>query len=144
MLKSVLADFSIIEFSVYGLIGYSGLILLLISTLLNPPTNRSLAGARIVFMSMSVVCLLVLSYASGNITTSYSDSTVIINTQSQVLNATNNGTLVTVWHNTTQTDQTTDKYILENPIWITLHFGFAAMLIMYILIQILNIFTKPE
>jgi hypothetical protein len=131
-----LADYSIIEFIVYGGIAYLGVALLMVSVLLNPPTSRSLAGARSVFLSPSIICMGLLIFASGNITMEYKDTTQTTLNYDEALN-----TLVS---NSTTTISETDKFILVDPVWTYVHMGFFMILIVYIFIQILQILLKPE
>jgi len=128
-----MADYSIIEFIVYGGIAYLGVALLMVSVLMNPPTSRSLAGARSVFLSPSIICMGLLIFASGNITMNYIDETTI------GYNATNTNQVIT---NSTTTS--TDKFILVDPVWTYVHIGFFMILIVYVFIQILQILLKPE
>lgn len=131
-----MADYSIIEFIVYGGIAYLGVALLMVSVLLNPPTSRSLAGARSVFLSPSIICMGLLIFASGNITMEYKDTTQTTLNYDEALN-----TLVS---NSTTTISETDKFILVDPVWTYVHMGFFMILIVYIFIQILQILLKPE
>jgi len=132
-----MADFSLIEFAVYGGIAYTGIVVLIISILLNPPTSRSLAGARSVWLTPSILCMGLLMFASGNITTEYTDSTVT----NLGYNATNSTQLIS---NSTLTTTETNKYILVDPVWGAVHMGLFTNMIIYVLIQILQILTKPE
>lgn len=132
----ILADFSIIEFAVYGGIAYLGVILLMVSVLMNPPTSQSLAGARSVFLSPSIICMGLLIFASGDITLGYTDST------ETTLNY--NVTSNTLVSNSTTTINETEKFILVDPVWTYVHMGFFMILIVYVLMQILQILYKPE
>jgi hypothetical protein len=132
-----LADFSIIEFLVYGGIGYAGVIILMISVLINPPTSVSMAGARSAFLSPSVICMGLLIFASGNVTMGYTDTT----TNDIGYNVTNTNQVIS---NSTITTNTTDKFILVDPVWTYVHMGLFLILIMYIFIQIVTILTKPS
>ena len=40
------------------------------------------------------------------------------------------------------TDVTTDKITLLNPVWITLHFLFFIVMLLYVMINILTLFMK--
>lgn len=124
-----MADYSIVELVVYGLIAYGGIITLMVSTLLNPPTNSSLAGARSIWLTPSVLCMGMLMFASGIIT---------LDTQETIITTTSNATSE-VW---TETGTVTNTIQLINPIWTVIHFGMMMILIVYIATQIFNIFGK--
>ena len=132
-----MADYSIIEFIVYGGIAYLGVALLMVSVLLNPPTSRSFAGARSVFLSPSIICMGLLIFASGNITMEYKDTTI----NELGYNVTNTNQIIS---NSTTTINEADKFILVDPVWTYVHMGFFMILIVYIFIQILQILLKPE
>ncbi len=126
-----MADLSIIEYLSYGLIGYTGVIILMISVLLNPPTSKSLAGARSIWLMPSVICLSVLMFASGTIT---------LETNSSSFSTTSNATSE-VW---TETGTQTISYTLVDPVWALIHMSMFLILIIYIIVQVLQILTKPE
>ena len=132
-----MADFSIIEFIVYGGIAYLGVALLMVSVLMNPPTSQSLAGARSVFLSPSIICMGLLIFASGNVTMEYKDTTI----NELGYNVTNTNQIIS---NSTTTINETDKFILVDPVWTYVHMGFFMILIVYVLMQILQILYKPE
>jgi hypothetical protein len=44
----------------------------------------------------------------------------------------------------TLTDVTTDKITLLNPIWVTMHFLFFIVLLLYVVINILTLFLKRD
>lgn len=140
LFKRLLADFSIIEFIVYGLMGYSGLILLMVQILQpNPPTNRSFAGARVVFLSPSLIGIMMLMFASGDITL----ETENISTNSTILTYNETNDLIFT-ENVTRTESNAKSFTLIEPIWGLIHLGFLMIIIVYITIQVLNILTKPE
>lgn len=127
-----MVEYSIIELIVYGAIGYFGIILMMSSILANPPTNRSLAGARSLFLMPSVVCLSLLMFSDGGVTldTLETDYTEYNGTDDSIIS----------YSNSTETR----TYTLVNPFWGTIHFGFFIIEIVYILMQVLNILFKPE
>lgn len=121
-----MADLSIIEFIVYGVLGYGGLLILMISILLNPPISVSLAGARSIWLMPSVLSMIMLMFVSG-IVTADEQTTSFITTS----NATSE-----VW---TETGTIETQIQLVNPIWGGIHVGFFLILILYIFQQIVNI-----
>ena len=44
----------------------------------------------------------------------------------------------------TLTDVTTDKITLLNPMWVTMHFLFFIVLLLYVVINILTLFLKRD
>ena len=126
--------YSLIEFIVYGLIGYSGLLVLVFSVVTKPPTGRDLAGARAIWLVPSVICLFLISY-SGGIISGDTDTT----TRSEIGYNVTTGAVIT---NVTVTETVQNQITLQNPVWIMLHVLFAIILIIYIIIQLFNIFTK--
>lgn len=131
-LKWVLTTFSIIEFAVYGLIGYMGIITLIITILTDPPKSVSLSGIRSIWLMPSIICISMLMFASGIITTDSETRTVITTS-----NATSEA-----W---TETANVSKQITLVNPIWATVHFAFFIMMILYIIQQVLTLlFQKPD
>jgi|APSaa5957512535_1039671.scaffolds.fasta_scaffold01088_2 hypothetical protein len=126
-----MADLSIIEFAVYGALGYGGLVILMISSLINPPTSTSLAGARSVWLMPSVLSMIMLMFISG---------IVPITEQSSTFTTVANDTS-TVW---TETGDVDIQIILVNPIWGAIHFGFFLILILYIVQQIVNTLRSKD
>ena len=124
-----MADYNIIEFIVYGLIGYSGLAMMIFGSLTNPPTEKSLAAIRAVSLIPSVFCIALLMFAGGFITLDTTTETV---------------TMFDV--NNTKTGEEThvkdSEYQLINPIWGVMHFVFFILLIIYIITQFFMILTK--
>lgn len=116
----------------YGIIGYTGIILMMVSILTNPPTNRSFAGARSLFLMPSVLCLSLLMFSDGGITLD------VLETDNTLYNGTDDS--IISYSNSTETR----SYTLINPFWGSVHFGFFILEIVYILMQVLNILFKPE
>ena len=61
-----MADLSIIEFGVYGFIAYSGLLMLIISTIRETPQTKSQSFARAMYLIPSIICAFLLA-SSGQI-----------------------------------------------------------------------------
>ena len=128
----ILAEYSIIELIVYGLIGYAGVMALIVSTLIEPPATVSFAGLRAIWLVPSIIALVMLSFSTGEIIY----ETVTIETQNERLlesryTPTTNGTTVE-----------TKSVTLVNEFWIPFHFLLASIVSMYVMIQILNLLTK--
>jgi hypothetical protein len=120
-----MADISIIEFIVYGLIGYSSILMLIITTVKEVPTERSGSIVRAVYLIPGIIACLIIAGSGDTIVTSDFTNTIVD------LNAT------TVW-----TESISSEISLQNPIWVTFHYLLAIVMIVYVILQILTLFTK--
>ena len=127
-------DISLIEFIVYGIVGYTGIVLLIASAFRDTPTSKSQSIVRAMYLSISVIAIMVLSGSGLNITTDYHDSTVT----EYVINGTSGDNIT----NSTISTNSTNKYILNNPVWIPFHYMLAVVMLVYVILQILTLFTK--
>ena len=123
-----MSDVSIIEFGVYALICYTGIIMLIISAFKETPSTVSQSALRVIWLIPSIICAYMLASAGADIYLS-TETTV-----KQVLDS-NNAPI-------SLTDVTTDKITLLNPVWITLHFLFFIVMLLYVMINILTLFMK--
>ncbi len=122
-----MAELSIIEFFVYGLIGYGGLIGVVSSAFRDIPSQKSQSVGRVVWLIPSAIMLLVLGTAVTEIT--FEDSTNFI------FNV-----------NTTEayTEDIDNKVMLINPVWVSIHLMFFMVMVIYIITNVLNLFAKKE
>jgi|21_taG_2_1085346.scaffolds.fasta_scaffold108516_1 hypothetical protein len=123
-----MSDISIIEFGVYALICYTGIIMLIISAFKETPSTVSQSALRVIWLIPSIICAYMLASAGADIYLS-TETTI-----DQVLDS-NNAPI-------SLTDVTTDKITLLNPVWITLHFLFFIVMLLYVMINILTLFMK--
>ena len=123
-----MSDVSILEFGVYALICYTGIIMLIISAFKETPSTVSQSALRVIWLIPSIICAYMLASAGADIYLS-TETTV-----KQVLDS-NNAPI-------SLTDVTTDKITLLNPVWITLHFLFFIVMLLYVMINILTLFMK--
>ena len=123
-----MSDVSIIEFGVYALICYTGIIMLIISAFKETPSTVSQSALRVIWLIPSIICAYMLASAGADIYLS-TETTV-----KQVLDS-NNAPI-------SLTDVTTDKITLLNPVWITLHYLFFIVMLLYVMINILTLFMK--
>ena len=56
-----MADISIIEFAVYAFIAYSGMLMLIISTIREAPQTKSQSFTRAMYLIPSIVCAFLLA-----------------------------------------------------------------------------------
>jgi len=124
------SEISILEFGVYALICYTGMIMLIISSFKETPMTVSQSAVRVIWLIPSMLCAFVLASAGADI---YLSTETLAD---QVLDS--NNVMVTL------TDVTTDKITLINPIWITMHFLFFIVLLLYVVINILTLFLKRD
>ena len=125
-----MSDISILEFGVYALICYTGIIMLIISSFKETPMTVSQSAVRVIWLIPSMLCAFVLANAGVDI---YLSTETLAD---QVLDS--NNAIVTL------TDITTDKITLINPIWVTMHFLFFIILLLYVVINILTLFMKRD
>ena len=122
-----MADLSIIEFIVYGFIAYVSVLMLIITTVKQVPTESSGSIVRAVYLIPGIIACMII--AGGGDTIITSDFTNVI----RDLNTT------TVW-----TESITSEIQLQNPIWITFHYLLAIVLTVYVILQVLTLFTKVK
>jgi len=126
-----MADISIIEFVVYGFITYTSMLMLIISTIKEVPDMKSGSVVRAIWLIPGVITAFILSSSGINITTQ-------TGTVTNTITALNTSE---VW---TEVVTTSEQIVLQNPIWVSVHLLFAIVLIIYIITQLLNLFTKIE
>jgi hypothetical protein len=113
---------------VYAVVAYSGLVALIFSTQKEVPMKtKRMTLIRSMYMIPSIICFIVLAGSGVDITMETIDTTI------RDLNAS------TVW-----TEETTRTFTLENPIWVTLHYMFALILVVYLFSQVLSMLTAKD
>lgn len=122
-------NLSIIEFGVYGFITYVSLLMLIISTI-NPPKTERINLYRSIYLIPGIICAVILANAGLDINLDTIETTK------------------ETWDNQTSTlifseyTTTTDKFILVDPIWVMVHYMIFIIMTVYLIIQILTLFTK--
>lgn len=126
-----MSDISLAEFIVYGFVAYSSLLMLIISVVKEIPSTKSLAIARSIFLIPGMVAAAILATSGVNI---------------QVANVATSNLIRSI--NTTQTwSETTSQInniVLQNPVWQTFHMLIFLVLLVYVITQMLNLFTKYD
>jgi hypothetical protein len=125
-----MSEISILEFGVYGLICYTGIIMLIISAFKETPSTVSQSAVRCIWLIPSIICAFMLASSGADIHLSTETIT------HQVLDSNNN--IITL------TDTVTDKITLIQPVWVTLHFLFFIVMLLYVIINILTLFVKRD
>lgn len=125
-----MSDVSILEFGIYGLICYTGIIMLIISAFKETPNTVSQSAVRCIWLIPSIICAYMLASAGADI---YLSSETITR---EVLNSSD--VIVSL------TETTVDKITLLQPVWVTLHFLFFIVLLLYVMMNILTLFVKRD
>ena len=126
-----MADISMIEWIVYGLFAYSSAIILAISTQLTPPMQRSLSIVRTIWMIPGMIAAFFLATTGENIAmlTIHTNSTTISNVTKEAFSEV-----------TTQTN----FFALQNPVWLSFHLMLGLVLGIYIMMQLVALFTSKD
>ena len=117
---------SIIEFAVYGIIAYSSILMLIISTIREADLGKALSIIRAIYMIPGIICASVLANAGTSITFPSQSSVLITET------------------NATVTQTIASQVVLINPAWILIHYMIMAILVVYVISQMLILLTKIE
>ena len=104
--------------------------MLIISSFKETPMTVSQSAVRVIWLIPSMLCAFVLASAGADI---YLSTEIM---SDQVLDSTD--AIITL------TDTTIEKITLINPIWITMHFLFFIILLLYVVINILTLFLKHD
>ncbi len=122
-------DISIIEFGVYGFIAYSSILMLIISTVKEVPSVKSHTIVRAIYLIPGIIATIVLASSGVNIITADITTTNII-------------TALNTSEVFVEAISTSTQIVLQNPIWISFHFLLAAVMTIYVINQMLILFTK--
>ncbi len=125
-----MADISIIEWGVYGFIAYSSLLMLIISVVKEVPDKKSQSILRSMWLIPGIICAALLMFSSVNITM---DTITTVNT------ITDNQTSTVIFTE----DITVQRFIpIQDPVWQSVHLMIFLILLSYVVIQMLTLFTK--
>ena len=122
---------SIAEYFVYALLAYSGMLMLIISTIKEVPAGKALSITRCIYFIPCIVAAGILANSGVDITINTVDTSTLI----QNVNSTE------TW---TQLDVQANKIILQNPAWILIHIMMFIVMIVYVITQLLILFTKSD
>lgn len=123
-------DISLAEYITYGLIGYAGILTLIVSVIKEVPITRSLALIRAIFLIPSAIACGILASSGINIDV----ATITTNSLTRSVNTTQ------VW---TEATTQTNQIVLANNVWIPFHGMLFIILCFYIFQQIMFLLTKP-
>lgn len=117
---------SIIELIVYGLFAYSSMLVLITSINKDTPQTRSSSILRSIYLIPGIICAAILASSGENIGTVSTNNTIIN------LNTTE-----------TWTETTLQTVVLQNEVWIFVHFMIMLVLIAYVIQQAITLIVKP-
>ena len=125
-----MADFSIIEWGVYGFVAYSSLLMLIISTIKEVPSGKSQSILRSIYFIPGIICAGLLASSGVDLGLETVDTiNTITDNQTQSIIFTEDITRET-------------KVTLLSPVWITVHMMIFLVLLVHVVIQMLTLFTK--
>jgi len=127
-------DISIIEFILYGLVGYSGVIFLIHSAFHDNSSTKSHSIARVVWLIPSMAAVFIL--AGSGVGINLDNPAPIV---TEVYN--NTGALIT---NSTTYPTYPTQIVLVNPMWILFHSMLGLILSIYIFTQFINLLGKSD
>lgn len=117
-----MSDISIIEFAVYAFIAYSGMLMLIISTIREAPQTKSQSFTRAMYLIPSIVCAFLLAGMGETIS--------IMDMAHEEIHNQNN-TVINIHEHYSIT--------LVNPIWITFNFMIAIIMLFHFIMQTLQL-----
>ncbi len=127
-----MADISVIEWGVYGFIAYSSLLMLIISVVKEIPDKKSQSILRSMWLIPGIICAALLMSSGVNIT---------METVNTVNTITDNQTSTIIFTE----DITVERYVpLQDPIWTGVHLMIFLILLTYVVVQMLTLFTKID
>lgn len=129
-------DYSIIEFGVYGFFAYGSMLMLMITMIRDVPATRALTLARSMYAIPGIFSAVILSGFSPKI------MFPIINTNSTTLGYNVSSGLIQDRFAENTTAVTAN--ILVNPVWTYFHGLLAAILIIFVIFQILQMLTSKD
>ena len=118
-----MAVLSILEWGVYGFFAYSSMLMLIISTIKEIPMTKSLSIARCIYLIPGIICSFIIAVSGDKI---------IFNT------------LTTTSLNTTEVWVENNVLTLQDPVWLLVHMMIGIVLVVYVITQVLVLFTKYD
>lgn len=124
-----MGDISIAEWITYGLIAYSGMIILITSVIKDVPITKPLALVRSIYLFPSAIASFILANSGVNVTW----LTTITNNTIRSVNTTQ------TW---TESVTQTDKIVLASPVWSMFHYLLGIVMIIVIIQHVLFLLTR--
>ena len=113
--------------------------MLIISAIKDVPTTKSLAISRAIYLIPGMICAAILAGSGVNIDMPTTTNTQIIN--ETTYNSTGSLTFTVLTNNTAPV---TSYIVLQNPVWVLVHFMIFAVLGVYVVNQALMLLTKKD
>jgi len=129
-----MAAISILEFIVYAIIGYSGIVFLIASAFRETPSTKSQSVIRSIWVLIPMFCIYVLGSAGA---------TIYLDEGHTVTEVVINGTTGIGITNSTITT-TPNSIVLVQPVWVTIHSFFFTVLVIYFIWNMLQLLVKRE
>lgn len=117
--------------------------MLIITTIRSSPDKtRKLALVKAMYMIPGILGAIILSGSGVDIY--LDDSATVTNATSiyEVLDNTN--AVVTLNSTVTETVSVSSKFVLQNPMWSTFHYMIAALMMIFVFIQVLTMLTAKD
>lgn len=136
-----MADFSIVEFVIYGFIGYLGIALMMFQIIkYEHSPSKSLAVMRMVWIFPSIIALGMIIAIDGDI--EFPDTFVTV-VETENYEALNSADVVVTLNSTSVTTTTeTNVMVLRDPVWGLFHLMLFLILIIYQITQMMLMFTN--
>ena len=117
-----MVDISIIEFAVYALIGYSGVIMLVVTGFMKQEDTSKGRAYKVIYIIPSMFCVLLLGFLGGSAVNMPTNTIVDLNS-------------TTVW---------TEEYQFQivNTAWPMVHMMLFMVMLVYVLFNVIRIFTE--
>ena len=130
-----MVEVSILEYGVFGFLAYSSVLMLIISTIKDIPTTKSMSIARSLYMLFGVIAACVVMGMGPEIVlpAGGSESTYVIN-----------GTTGAFITNSTTTAEPVTISILNLPAWMVTHGLMGVILVFYVMQQFVFLFFKTD
>src|SRR3990167_192393 len=121
-------DISIVELVFYGFIELFSIAMLIASTIKEVPTSRSSSLVRAVYLIPGFISAIYLAGSGVNVDLQTVETSTNSTVTETIFNATDNTKITNATTITNSTRQDTNFIVLQDPVWITLHFLIAAVL----------------
>ena len=132
----MIVDINIIEFGVYAFVAYSTFLMLIISIIKDTPATKSQSLIRSIYTIPGIICMILLA---GSGTSIFLESTVTQTNNTAIYEVLDNTNAVVTLNSTvTETVSKTGEFVLQNPIWVVLHYMFALVMFAFVITRILQ------
>ena len=137
-------NISIIEFFVYAFVAYSSLLMLIISITKEGPMIKTRRGTLVksIYIMPGIICMILISGSGVDIYLNDSTTTTNATSTYEVLDNTN--AIVVLNSTVLETIEKSEKFTLQNPIWIMLHYMFALIMFAYVIINVLKMLSSSD